>query len=252
MDGTLLTETGALPEGFDSLVTRMCSRGITFVPASGRQLATLARMFPGTADSFIAENGNLVVHEGRVLSTMGVERDVVHRVIDLARSSTDADVGLVVCGVQSAYIERRDPAFVAEAERYYARLETVDDLTAVDDDVLKVAVFDFGDAAQTARSMLGALAESHQVVVSGKHWVDVMHPLANKGVGVRALQRALGVSREQTVAFGDYLNDLELLDEAGLSFAMADAHPEVLARASYIAPSNRQDGVLAVMSHLLS
>src|SRR5690554_2032688 len=143
MDGTLLTETGALPEGFDSLVTRMCSRGITFVPASGRQHATLARMFPGTADSFIAENGNMVVHEGRALSTTGVERDVVHHVIDLARANTEADVGLVVCGVQSAYVERRDASFLAEAEKYYARLEIVDDLKAVHDDVLKVAVFDF-------------------------------------------------------------------------------------------------------------
>src|SRR5690606_22138375 len=141
---------------------------ITFVPASGRQHATLARMFAGTADSFIAENGNLVVHEGRVLSTMGVDRDTVLHVIDLARSSTEADVGIVVCGVESAYIERRDPAFVAEAEKYYARLEVVEDLEAVDDEILKVAVFDFVDAARAAATMLRQLAASHQVVVSGK------------------------------------------------------------------------------------
>ena len=127
----------------------------------------------------------------------------------------------------------------------------VEDLTTVDDDVLKVAVFDFDDAEPTAATMLGGVARTHQVVISSTHWVDVMHPEANKGVGVKALQAALGVGPAQTVVFGDYLNDLELLDAAGLSFAMANAHPEVHARARYVAPRNVDDGVLRVLAHLL-
>lgn len=250
MDGTLLDARGEFPAGFARLAARMRERGITFVPASGRQHATLARMFPEHG-SFIAENGNLVVHGGEVISTTCVEHAVVREVIDLARTTREADVGLVVCGVRSAYIERTDPEFVAEAEKYYARLEVVEDLTRVDDDVLKVACFDFVDAEATASTMLGHLVDTHQVVVSGKHWVDVMHPEANKGVGVRALQDALGVTHEQTVAFGDYLNDLELLDEAGLPFAMANAHPEVTTRARFRAPSNAEGGVVVVLEHLL-
>ncbi len=252
MDGTLLTATGELPEGFVPMRAAMRERGITFVPASGRQYATLAQMFGDGDGSFVAENGTLVVHEGRSIATSLVEKDAVRHVIELARATRAADVGLVVCGVRSAYIERRDAPFVAEVKKYYASLEIVEDLTVVEDDVLKVAVFDFDDAESTAATVLREVARDHQVVVSSTHWVDVMHPEANKGVGVRALQRALGVTPAQTVAFGDYLNDLELLDSAELSFAMANAHPEVLARARFVAPSNRQAGVLAVMAHLLS
>ena len=51
------------------------------------------------------------------------------------------------------------------------------------------------------------------------------------------------MSPEQTAVFGDYLNDLELYDRAELSFAMANAHPRVLARARYIAPANDEGGV---------
>ena len=65
------------------------------------------------------------------------------------------------------------------------------------------------------------------------------------------LQNTLGITREQTVVFGDFLNGLEMLDEAELSFAMANAHPKVIERARYLAPSNADDGVVAVMEHLL-
>ena len=251
MDGTLLMPDGSLPEGFSRLLEAMRSRGITFVPASGRQHATLAKMF-APEGSFIAENGNLLVHEGRVLSVIGLESDVVRHVVRLVRETGRSNLGLVVCGVRSAYIESRDPQVLAEARKYYARLELVDDLATVEDDFLKVAGYDFGDAQDTAATLLAPLAESHQVVVSGKHWIDVMSPEANKGVALRGLQEALGVTAAQTAAFGDYLNDLELLDEAELSFAMANAHPDVLARARYLAPSNVELGVVTVVNHLLS
>ena len=250
MDGTLLTARGELPEGLEDLQTMMRARGITFVPASGRQHATLAQMFD-PAGSFIAENGNLLVHDGRVRSVIGLGADVVRRVVHLVRSTGRSDLGLVVCGVRSAYIESRDPQVLAEARKYYARLEQVDDLAAVEDDFLKVAGYDFGDAEDTAATLLAPITQTHQVVVSGKHWIDVMSPEANKGVALRGLQEALGVTAAQTVVFGDYLNDLEMLDEAELSFAMANAHPEVIERARYLAPSNGEHGVLTVLRHLL-
>ena len=55
----------------------------------------------------------------------------------------------------------------------------------------------------------------------------------------------------QTAVFGDYLNDLELYDRAGLSFAVANAHPRVLARARYIAPANDEGGVTRTLRALL-
>jgi hydroxymethylpyrimidine pyrophosphatase-like HAD family hydrolase len=88
-------------------------------------------------------------------------------------------------------------------------------------------------------------------VVSGEHWVDVMNSTANKGAALRGLQRALGITPAQTMVFGDYLNDLEMLDAADWSFAMANAHPEVVRRARHLAPSNNDNGVLRTISRVL-
>ncbi len=73
----------------------------------------------------------------------------------------------------------------------------------------------------------------------------------NKGVALERLQASLGIDRAQTAVFGDYLNDLEMMDAAALSFAMANAHPEVAARARYRAPANHESGVITTIVRLL-
>ena len=90
MDGTLLTEDGAIPESFWPMLDFMRSRGITFVPASGRQYATLAHLFADDNDgiSYIAENGNLVVHQGKPILSTAVDHETVQKVIALARAAT--------------------------------------------------------------------------------------------------------------------------------------------------------------------
>ena len=254
MDGTLLDESGAVPAGFWGLLSLMGERGITFVPASGRQLATLQRVFERAPQglSYIAENGTLVVHDDEVVSTTTVSADITREVVDTVRvAAREHDLGLVVCGVRSAYVERNDPAFLAECEKYYARLEVVEDLHAVEDDVLKLAVYDFEDAERHVDAIFGEVARTHQVVLSGKHWIDILAPGGHKGHGVRALQSRLGVTSAQTVVLGDYLNDLQMLDTATWSFAMANAHPDLIESAAYLAPRNTEDGVVRVLTQLL-
>lgn len=255
MDGTLLDDAGRIPDGLWPLLARLREHDIAFAPASGRQYATLRRMFERASDGmvFIAENGTFVVRDGLEVSSTTVERgfanDAIRRVRDLAAGGRD--VGTVLCGKRSAYVERSDPAFLAEAERYYAELAVVDDLLTPDDEVLKVAVFDFAESAGVAAA-LEPLRATHQVVVSGHHWVDLMAASVDKGRAVRQLQRAMGIGPANTVVFGDYLNDLQMLDAADHSYAMANAHPDVLARARYRAPSNQDLGVLTVLSGMLA
>lgn len=258
MDGTLLTPEGEVPGDFWVLQERMRAAGIEFVPASGRQLATLRATFGaenGTApglDTYVAENGTLVVHDGEVVATTTVDAPTTARVIARVRElvAGGLDLGLVVCGVETAYVERDDEAFLAEARKYYHRLEIVPDLEAVQGGVLKLAIHDFADAEATSAEF-SDLAETHQVVVSGAHWIDVMNTEAEKGRGILALRAALGITAAQTAVFGDYLNDLAMYDVAEWSFAMANAHPRITAAARYTAPSNAEHGVVRVLEHLL-
>ncbi|MBD8479274.1 HAD family hydrolase [Microbacterium sp. CFBP 8794] len=256
MDGTLLDASGNVPETLWGLLPRLEERDVTFVPASGRQLATLRATFGDAADAmtFIAENGAYVVRAGVEVASDALEPAVVARAVQRLRrlSAEGYDLGVVVCGKRSAYIERTDEAFRSQAAIYYAALEIVDDVLAIDDDVLKIAVYDFALAEDSVGRALDEIAETHRVVVSGQHWVDIMNPGVDKGVALRRLQAALDVTPAQTVAFGDYLNDLEMLDAAAWSFAMHNAHPDVVARARHRAPSNVDHGVITTIEDLLA
>ncbi|MFF9275473.1 Cof-type HAD-IIB family hydrolase [Streptomyces griseosporeus] len=255
MDGTLLDDAKRAPAHLPEALRLLRERGVLFCPASGRQYATLAREFEGVADGmvFIAENGTYVVRDGAELSSDPLEPGVAASIARAARelAAGGADVGAVVCGKRSAYIERADEPFLAEVRKYYLNHRVVDDVTAVDDEIIKVALFDFGSAEHTVAPALARFAATHQVVVSGEHWVDVMNRTANKGAAVRRLQRDLGITPAQTMVFGDYLNDLEMLDTAEWSFAMANAHPDVVRRARHLAPSNNDNGVLRTLARVL-
>jgi Cof subfamily protein (haloacid dehalogenase superfamily) len=256
MDGTLLDDAKRIPDGLWSLLTELRRRDVLFCPASGRQYATLAKEFAdaGQGMVFIAENGTYVVRDGVELSSDPLDPSVAARIVTTTRGlrAEGVDVGAVVCGKRSAYVERTDEAFLAEVRKYYTRLQPVPDATAVDDDeILKVALFDFGPVERTTAPALRPFTSTHQVVVSGEHWVDIMNVTADKGTAVRRLQHDLGITPAQTMVFGDYLNDLEMLDTAEWSFAMANAHPAIIDRARHIAPSNNDNGVLRTITRVL-
>ena len=80
MDGTLLDGNGDLPPGFAETSQRATELGVTLVPASGRQLATLQEMFPHE-ETFIAENGSVVVHNNELLSTTPLPSSAVHAAV---------------------------------------------------------------------------------------------------------------------------------------------------------------------------
>lgn len=254
MDGTLLDDNHQVNPQFWPLVKELKARGIVFCPASGRQYYTLRDRFADIADDlfFIAENGTFVMRQGIEVSSITMTRDVVDEIIEVTRALTreGSDLGAVVCGKDSAYIERTDEPFTAEVMQYYHRLEAVSDLTQVVDRILKVAVFDFDSAAGIAAAFQ-RFEGSQQVVVSGAHWLDIMSSEANKGAAVREVQRTLGITRDHTMVFGDYLNDLELMDDAEYSFAMANSHPQLIERARFLAPANTDNGVVRTIKSVL-
>ena len=191
MDGTLLDNDKNFPPGMDELLDLMDERGVTFAPASGRQVWTLIDMFPGRPGmTVIGENGGIVM------------RDAIE-----AGTSDDA--------------------------------------------IVKLAVYAIGPVGALAEATLAHFADTHQYAISGANWADLQIRGVDKGSAVRDLQRFLGVDRSQTAVFGDAGNDLSMMSEGDLSFAMANASQDVIEAARFVAPSNNEAGVAQVLRALL-
>ncbi|KJY82913.1 HAD family hydrolase [Vibrio galatheae] len=252
MDGTLLDEQGQLNPEFFSLYKQLEDKGIIFAAASGRQYYSLMDTFSPIKDRmmFIAENGTLVMHKGEELYSCEIDKASIKQIIEQARSIADAQI--VLCGKRSAYIETQNPQALEEFAKYYHKCQYVEDLLDVDDDFIKVAICHFGGTEELVYPTFDtAFGQTHQVVVSAKIWLDVMNAKASKGAAIEHLQNTLNFSYEQTMSFGDYLNDLEMLKASYHSYAMDNAHPKIKQIARFHAPSNKDAGVFSVIKREL-
>jgi hydroxymethylpyrimidine pyrophosphatase-like HAD family hydrolase len=84
------------------------------------------------------------------------------------------------------------------------------------------------------------------------HFLEFASPSVHKGSGLDFAAARLGFTREQSVAFGDGENDVELLRWAGYGVAVANAHPRVLALADLVCPSVDEEGVAQVIEAYLA
>jgi Cof subfamily protein (haloacid dehalogenase superfamily) len=84
------------------------------------------------------------------------------------------------------------------------------------------------------------------------HFLEFASPSVHKGSGLDFAAARLGFTREQSVAFGDGENDVELLRWAGYGVAVANAHPRVLAVADLVCPSVDEEGVAQVIEAYLA
>ncbi|AZM61299.1 hydrolase [Streptomyces sp. WAC 01420] len=106
------------------------------------------------------------------------------------------------------------------------------------DAFLTLARIAIGDRADVTRSSPSALLE-----ISG--------PGVSKASTLALCCAERGISHEEVVAFGDMPNDVEMLTWAGRSYAMGNAHPDVLAAASGRTVANNDDGVAVVIERLI-
>jgi Cof subfamily protein (haloacid dehalogenase superfamily) len=84
------------------------------------------------------------------------------------------------------------------------------------------------------------------------YFLEFASPRVTKGAGLQFLAERLGFGREDTVAFGDGENDIELVEWGGYGVAVANAHPRVLAVADWMCPSVDEEGVAQVVEAFLA
>ena len=253
MDGTLLNAKHELSPGFYPLFEQMKSKGILFAAASGRQFWNLLKLFEPIKNEviFIAENGSFVMYKGEEILVQAMEPGVVKELLLEARNIPG--VHTILCGKRSAYVQNREPEFIKNVEMYYDKYEVVDDLLQINDDkFLKIALCDLAGSEANSYQFFKHRRDELQVKISGHIWLDLSHKLANKGRAINVLQQKFNISPDETMVFGDYLNDLEMMQQASFSYAMENAHEDIKNAARFITKSNEEDGVNIVLQELLN
>lgn len=251
MDGTLLNSRHQMPEKTLETVKWLQGQGIRFGLASGREYENIRSYFPGLEDEllFIADNGTLVYDGLEEIYADPISSQGVIQMVEAIGQIPET--WSVLCGKDLTYIEcppQKREAIEALAPNFYKNIQLVEDACAIarQKTILEISIFCERDT-RPVEEALAWVKQDYQLYVSGKNWIDILNKSAGKGNALKKIQAKYGLKPEECMAFGDYLNDKEMLENVGISYAMANAHPEILQVAKYKAPSNEEGGVIRVI-----
>tara|TARA_B110000240_G_scaffold191247_1_gene233632 strand:+ start:703 stop:1512 length:810 start_codon:yes stop_codon:yes gene_type:complete len=254
MDGTLLNAKGEVSPLFFELFKKLQKQNILFCAASGRQYSSIVhKLAPIKEDIFIiAENGAIAKKGDDILLLKSINSKKVTAIIPVLRKIKDANI--VLCSQDTAYIESKDKTFINLFQEYYRSFKIVDDLVEVAETtaILKIAVYHFSSSEDFIYPAIKQLTADYLIKISGQNWLDLSDNKANKGAALKAVQELLNISKEETMVFGDYHNDIEMLQEAAFSFSMKNAHKDITAIANYATESNNNLGVEHILEQLIA
>lgn len=252
MDGTLLNSKSEVNPRFFKLYDELKSHQVHFVAASGRQYHSIQDKLSAISHeiTIVAENGGYIKHGDAELGSVHLAPDQIKLLLPVVRKAKG--LYTVLCGKKSAYLEQGESKFITVLKEYYSKYQVVEDLMQLpDDDFFKVAIYHFESSENYIYPVVKHLEDILQIKISGSNWVDISDPQVNKGKAVQLLQSKYGISKEETMVFGDFNNDLEMIEQAYFSYAMANAHNNVKLAAKFQTTSNDEAGVEKILDELI-
>ncbi|MEG1458500.1 MAG: HAD family hydrolase [Acetivibrio sp.] len=258
IDGTLVPDgTDKInPEIFD-VILELKEKGIMFVAASGRQYASMKDLFLPVAKDmiFISEGGNLVTCREEIMAISKMKKEDVEKAIRDIESIPNCEA--LASGASVSYAKEGSEELIdLMTNGYHYNLEVVSDLlSVVDKDIIKVSMFQKdGRADEILENYMKEQWKDQdriELICAGKEWIDCINRGSNKGTAIKQIQELMKISPQETMVFGDNLNDLHMMARAKYSFAVKNARSEVKEAANFIADTNLNDGVLKELKKLL-
>lgn len=230
------------------------ARGVEFVIASGRWYPAARKVAVdqlGIEDGYmiICNGGAVVRSDGTPLAEWRLTPEQAQQIYELLKAEKvmmTAYVPDAIYRVRGEYLT----CFRLPETSYFARTRTY---RVVDDDwqgfeehglngPYKIEAYadDTGLLAELRRKVEALGFEANSAFPFN---LEIMAPGAGKGAAVRWMTEHMGLTRDQVMGFGDYTNDLPMLENVGWPVAVDNAIDEVKRACRIIAPSCEDDGV---------
>ena len=255
IDGTLVKESTSqiYPELLE-VIREWTDMGGYFCVASGRQYHSIRHMFGQVSGRiiYLAENGAHVRYKEKDILVQKMRRDYVERIMMQLRDYYN-DCDVVVSSTEGSLLETKNHDFLNFfTEGYHNKYRVVEDILKEDADIIKIAIYRKNSIRELGEEVLiPAWQDKVKTCMAGEEWVDFMDASVDKGNALKVIQEHLGVTAEETMAFGDNDNDIGLLMAAGESYAVENARDSVKTRAKHICPPYHEKGVYWVVRAIL-
>ncbi|MFR2951071.1 MAG: Cof-type HAD-IIB family hydrolase [Collinsella intestinalis] len=235
MDGTLLDENGQVPPETFDLILALREHGVRFVASSGRRYDRLCDFFSPVKDrmDFVASNGAQVFADG-----VQIDREVYSHLAIRRLAKTVAmfpNMHLALFDRTKSYLLDDEDKFVREVDKDLPNVERIYELPSPQVSIIKASIFcDDGNVMDNAYVLQRELGGLFTFAPSGSSYIDAMQPGISKASGIAQVMEYHGIDASEVMAFGDAMNDYEIIRFVGTGCAMANGRPALRAVADRV------------------
>jgi Cof subfamily protein (haloacid dehalogenase superfamily) len=254
IDGTLVPEDKVVRPGVVAAIEAAQARGVRVCLATGRQPRSAHRFVDaiGADAPTIVYNGGLLYdfQAARPLWARPLPLEDAQRVLPVLHRFPEASPLMFI--FNKVFAERRTPL----VDLYARRDALTVDLTPSFDQLLTeppakfLVVGNPPDLDRLGRALLDLPGPPINQVFSQHDYLEILPPGINKGVALRELSRVVEIPLQQIVAVGDAMNDLSMLQTAGLGVAVEGSPAPLLAAAAETCPRPEEEGVRVLIERV--
>ena len=262
MDGTLLDPRGQLDlPRLEKILDKLDHRGVRFVIATGNEVHRMRQLLGHLAERvvLVVANGARIFENDQLLQAQTWDDAMVDRALGHFKGRECQDQ-FVVTAMNGGFVKKGtvftelDKFMTPEMiEKLYQRMQFVDEFDSkLFGGVLKMSMVVGEERSDSVLQEINDLFDGHvRAVSSGYGCIDILQDGIHKAWGLEELLKRWNLKPEQIMAFGDSENDIEMLELAGISYAMENAEDRVKEIATEVAPANSQAGVYQVLENWL-
>ena len=262
MDGTLLDGQGQLDlPRLTTILDELEKRDIRFVVATGNEIPRMRLLLGDLVErmTLVVANGARIFEKNQLSMSSFWEPGLIRDALAYF-SGRERELQLVVTSERGGFVQEGTEFPLIEkvmtkemAQLFHKRMNFVPSLQDYPfDKVLKMSMMvEEAAAAEHARLINQHFAGRLSAVPSGYGAIDILQDGMHKAWGGQQLMAKWQIQSSEIMAFGDSENDIEMLELAGISYAMENGDERVKKVADYLAPANTEAGVLQVIEQYL-
>lgn len=244
VDGTLLSHNlNDVPESTRSALRQLRSRGIKTIVATGRHMIEYSKLPVSNIpfDGYLTLNGNLLLDENqKAYAGMAIdpgEMKVLARIFESKR------IPFVLIGENDRYINYVNETVVKTQAQTKG---TIPEVGSYDGgDIYQILAF----VPEHEKNLLDNFLDECSITSWNETGIDIIPKGGGKSSGIQRYLEMHGIRREETMAFGDGENNMEMLRFVGIGVAMGNASDVVKAAADYVTDSVDDDGIEKALRH---
>jgi Cof subfamily protein (haloacid dehalogenase superfamily) len=241
IDGTIITPDNTIQESTKTAVAKTKEIGIETVLATGRPIHEIAEIGEVlNVHSYIGYNGALAIYRGETIYSEPMDPGSVQYILDTAAQCGHE---LVLYTNNKNYFTSMNSPKVNEFIKVFHLRQNAEYTPDVIENILGVTIISTSDKDSGLYQFADKIHLSQVNIPGMGHCFDVIRKKVNKGVGIKFLLDRLGISQEDAIAFGDGMNDKEMLSYVGEGFAMGNAHENLFAYAKHKTTSVTDSGI---------